>query len=192
MKIHMANILICGGTGFVGSAIAKKLTDQHQVKVLTRSAHPKNPIAGVHYVQGDISSVSDLEHAMENCDVVINAAQFNNAPFENPKKNLTYEKVDAEGTENVVAASKKMNISQILYISGAGVEEGKTENWFVAKLRAEKSIRNSGIQLPRSFDRHGFMEKVIMESFESNDSNGEIFTRRIHSWKRLSVSSRYI
>ena len=141
----MANILICGGTGFVGSAIARKLTDRHNVKVLTRSTSPKNPIPGIQYIQGDISNISDLECAMQNCDVVINAAQFNNAPFENPKKNLTYEKVDAEGTENVVAASKKMNIAQILYISGAGVEEGKTENWFVAKLRAEKSIKDSGI-----------------------------------------------
>jgi uncharacterized protein YbjT (DUF2867 family) len=47
--------------------------------------------------------------------------------------------------KNIVRAAKKMSIPRILYISGAGVEEGKTEPWFRAKLRAEKAIKNSGI-----------------------------------------------
>lgn len=141
----MAKILVCGGTGFVGSAIVKKLIDRHSVTILTRSAHPKNTIPGVEYVRGDISNISDIENAMKNCEVVINATQFDNAPFENPRKGKTYEKVDGDGTVNVVHAAKKMNISHILYISGAGVEEGKTENWFRAKLRAESAVRNSGI-----------------------------------------------
>jgi nucleoside-diphosphate-sugar epimerase len=81
----MATILVCGGTGFVGSAIVRKLTEQHTVKVLTRKAKRSSKnIPDVEYVTGNISSIPDLERAMKNCDVVINAAQFDNAPFENP------------------------------------------------------------------------------------------------------------
>jgi len=143
----MSKILVCGGTGFVGSAIVEKIKDHHQVQVLTRKQPvDKKRLPNVEYVVGNLFDIESLEKAMQGCDVVINAAQFDNAPFENPKKNLTYEKVDAQGTENIVAAAKKTNIARILYLSGAGVEDGKTEPWFVAKLRAEASVKNSGMK----------------------------------------------
>ncbi len=143
----MSKILICGGTGFVGSNIVKHIGSEHSVRVLTRDSNQKSkPNSNVEYVTGNLFDLSSLENAMKDCDVVINAAQFDNAPFENPRKNLTYEKVDAEGTENVVAAAKKSSIPRILYISGAGTSEEKREPWFRAKLRAEQAIKNSGMK----------------------------------------------
>lgn len=44
---------------------------------------------------------------MAGCDAVINAVQFENAPFEDAKRGLTYERVDGEGTERQVEAAKK-------------------------------------------------------------------------------------
>lgn len=143
----MSKILICGGTGFVGSNIVKHIGSEHSVRVLTRHSNQKSkPNSNVEYVTGNLFDLSSLENAMKDCDVVINAAQFDNAPFENPRKNLTYEKVDAEGTENIVAAAKKSSISRILYISGAGTSEGKTEPWFRAKIRAEHAVKKSGMK----------------------------------------------
>lgn len=138
-------ILVCGGTGFVGSEIAKQLVkDGKSIRILTRK-NPKNPISNVEYVMGDVFDKESLDQAMKDCDTVINAVQFKNAPFENPSKGLTYEKVDAEGTEEIVKASARNGLSRILYISGAGTAEGRTEPWFRAKIRAEKAIRNSGL-----------------------------------------------
>jgi uncharacterized protein YbjT (DUF2867 family) len=142
----MSKILVCGGTGFVGSNIVKKIACQHSVRVLTRDPNKiKEKVSNVEFVVGDLFNLSTLEKAMSGCDVVINAAQFDNAPFENPKKNQTYEKVDAEGTENIVQAAKKMNVTRILYISGSGVSEEKNEPWFRAKFRAERAVKNSGM-----------------------------------------------
>ncbi len=143
----MSKILVCGGTGFVGSHIVEKIGLQHKVRVLSRNPDKlskKNP--NVEYVAGNLFDPASLEKAMQGCDVVINAAQFDNAPFENPKKNLTYEKVDAQGTENIVAAAKKIGIARILYISGAGTSEEKNEPWFSAKIRAERAVKNSGMK----------------------------------------------
>lgn len=141
----LKKILICGGTGFVGSEIAKALIDrQKSVRILARKK-AKNEIPGAEYTFGDVFEEAALDRAMKDCDTVINAVQFNNAPFENPSKGQTYEKVDAEGTEAIVRAAKRNNLSRMLYMSGAGTEEGKTETWFKAKWRAETAIRNSGM-----------------------------------------------
>lgn len=142
----MAKILVCGGTGFVGSHIVQALLPHHQVRILTRSLKKTKPIPQVEFVEGNLLDLNSLQNAMKDCDVVINAAQFDNAPFENPSKGQTYEKVDAEGTENIVRAIIHTRIPRVLYVSGAGVDEQKTEPWFRAKVRAERAIRNSGAQ----------------------------------------------
>ena len=139
----MSKILVCGGSGFVGSGIVKQLIqDGHSVRVLTRK-HKQPTSSNIDFIQGNLFDASSLEQAMKDCDVVINAAQFDNAPFENYAKGLTYEKVDAQGKENIVAAAIKMNIPRILYISGAGTSEEKKEPWFTAKVRAEKAVKSS-------------------------------------------------
>lgn len=145
----MVKNLVTGGTGFVGSAIVRQLADGHEsVVVLTRNpifVDRRRRVPGVFYIKGDIFDSESLERAMSGCDAVINAAQFDNAPFENPRKGLTYERVDGEGTERQVAAAKKVGVKRFIYISGAGTREGRTEPWFRAKCRAEKAVKDSGM-----------------------------------------------
>lgn len=144
IKNHRS-ILVCGGTGFVGSEIAKGFLQQGKsVRILARK-NPTHWISNAKYVFGDVFDDSALDKAMKGCDAVVNAIQFPNAPLENPSKGQTYEHVDAEGTEAVVRAAKRNGLNRILYISGAGTDEGKPEPWFRAKWRAETSIRNSGL-----------------------------------------------
>jgi uncharacterized protein YbjT (DUF2867 family) len=137
-------VLVCGGTGFVGSAIARELSRRHiGVRVLTRKS--AGPDTSVEYVRGNVFDSTSLHWAMQGCDVVIQAVQFENAPFENPKKGRTYEKIDGEGTEAVVDAAKTSAVNRIIYVSGAGTDENKTEAWFRAKFRAEQAVKKSGL-----------------------------------------------
>src|SRR5258705_9260461 len=110
----MVNTLVTGGTGFVGSEIVRRLVrESESVRVLSRdprSLSRRRRIPGTEFFQGDVFDAASLEAAMQGCDALINAVQFENAPFENRRKGLTYERVDGEGTVHQVEAAKKAGI----------------------------------------------------------------------------------
>lgn len=141
-------ILVAGGTGFVGAAIVLELARRGKpVAVLTRNAEKaagRFPGLAVEYRQGDVTDPASLPAALAGVDAVIGCQQFPGSPIENPGKGYTFEKVDAEGTENLVSAAKAAGVSQFVYLSGAGAApEGR--HWFRAKWRAETAVRESGM-----------------------------------------------
>jgi len=141
-------ILVAGGTGFLGRSIVAALRREgHVVRVLSRGtkANPWVDDRGVSVVTGDVREAASLGDAFEGADTLVIAVQFPGHPVEMPKKGLTYDEYDRKGTENLVAAAKKAGVTRIVYLSGAGVGEGRSEEWFVAKDGAEAAVRNSGI-----------------------------------------------
>ncbi|MCM3707915.1 MULTISPECIES: TIGR01777 family oxidoreductase [Cytobacillus] len=67
-------IAITGGTGFVGSALVKKLLDKkHELFILTRNTANKNPSKNLNYVQW-LNDDDSPEDALESIDVFINLA----------------------------------------------------------------------------------------------------------------------
>lgn len=144
----MAMVLVTGGTGFIGSHIARKLLKKgHQVVVMTRNPSKvrSSVPAGVDLRPGDVSDPGSLRQAMAGVDVVINAVQFPNHPVENPRKGHTYMEVDGLGTVRQVEAAQAAGVKRFIYLSGAGTRQGQTYPWFQAKLKAERAIRDSGI-----------------------------------------------
>ncbi len=144
----MAVVLVAGGTGFIGSHIVRRLTaDGHRVIVMSRNpekARGKVP-AGVEVRAGDTTDAATLGPVLEGVEVVVSAVQFPNHPVENPRKGYTYIRVDGEGTVHLVEAARKAGVQRFVYLSGAGTREGQTRPWFIAKLMAEKAIRESGV-----------------------------------------------
>ncbi|HEU0132442.1 MAG TPA: NAD(P)H-binding protein [Mycobacteriales bacterium] len=141
-------ILVAGGTGFLGRAIVNALRrDGHVVRILSRGSSP-NPFVndrGVTVATGDVREANTLGEAFDGVDTLVVAVQFPGHPVEVPKKGLTYDEYDRKGTENLVAAAKKAGVQRIVYLSGANVGTGRSEEWFVAKDKAEAAVRGSGI-----------------------------------------------
>jgi uncharacterized protein YbjT (DUF2867 family) len=142
------NVLVAGGTGFIGSRVVDELLAKggHRVLVMTRDPARARPREGVEYVRGDVSDAASLEAATRGVDVVVHAVQFPNHPVENSRKGWTYEQVDGEGTERMVGAAVKNGVKRFVYLSGAGTRPGRTEPWFRAKERAERAITSSGME----------------------------------------------
>lgn len=141
-------ILVAGGTGFTGRAIVAALRQRgHQVRVLSRGTNNPWPgDTGVEMAQGDVRNRSTLDPAMNGVSCVIVAVQFPGHPVEVPAEGLTYDEYDRKGTENLVAAAVAGGVSRFIYVSGAGVGEGRPEEWFVAKGKAEDAVRGSGLE----------------------------------------------
>lgn len=142
------DVLVAGGTGFIGSRVVDELLarGEHRVKVMTRDPARARPKQGVLYVRGDVSDAASLEAATREVEVVVHAVQFPNHPVENPRKGWTYEQVDGAGTERMAAAAAKNGVRRIVYLGGAGTRPGRTEPWFRAKERAERAVTSSGME----------------------------------------------
>jgi uncharacterized protein YbjT (DUF2867 family) len=140
-------ILIAGGTGFVGGGIVREFARRGKpVAVLTRNASRAKRFPGldVEFREGDVTRPESLAAAMHGVESVVGCQQFPNSPFENPGKGYTFEKVDAEGTENLNRAAKAAGVKGYVYLSGAGAAPTGPP-WFRAKWRAETAVRESGL-----------------------------------------------
>lgn len=137
-------ILVAGGTGFVGGAIAAELlTRGHQVTVLTHRSGARLPggLAGHPF---DVTA-DDGGSLPSGADALVIALAFHGYPMENPRRGETFERVDAGGTERLVAAAQAAGVGRLAYISGAGAAPEAARHWFRAKWRAEQAVRAGGI-----------------------------------------------
>jgi NADH dehydrogenase len=83
--------------------------------------------------------------AIAGCDTIVNAVQFDGYPVENPRRGLTFERIDYGGTVALVEAAETAGVANFIYISGAAADENSTHPGFRAKGRAESVIRESGL-----------------------------------------------
>ena len=140
-------VAVAGGTGFVGGAIARELAARgSRVVVLSHRQLAAAPGA-IETRPADVTRPESLAEALSGVDVLVIALAFRNSPIEAPRHGQTFEKVDAEGTEALVAAARSQGsrVTRLVYISGAGAAADAPRHWFRAKWQAEEAIRGSGI-----------------------------------------------
>ena len=124
-------ILITGGAGFIGSHLTDKfLQEGYKVRVLDNlingklenlSQNENNP--NFEFLKGDILDKNTCQTALKDIDFVFHLACLGvrhslHSPFENHR-------VNAEGTLNVLEASKQANVRHVFYISTSEIY-GKT------------------------------------------------------------------
>jgi NADH dehydrogenase len=156
-------ILVSGATGFVGSAITRHLLAAgYHVRAMSRSSakaaaklatdpdmRDAQAEGRLTFIEADVTEPSSLGAAVADAGVIIQAAQFQGAPVEDPARGLTYERVDRDGTRNLLSAVMSRDPSSspphFLYMSGITVSATAREPWNRAKWQAEESIRASGL-----------------------------------------------
>ena len=144
-------VAVAGGSGFIGRAIVRRLAGipATRVRLLTRDAerarHKFEAPANVEFVSADVTNRDSLKSALAGASAVVNAVQFDGYPIENPRRGLTFERVDYGGTVALLDAAKNVGVSHFIYISGAAADENSSQSGFRAKGRAERAIRESGL-----------------------------------------------
>ena len=159
------NVLITGASGAIGSQLLEQLYNQRapsSITVLVRSSRKTNKILnkykGINVVYGDVTNLADVEKACVEQDYVIHLAAII-PPMADDHISLT-NKVNVEGTRNVVSALEKHSPNAFLYYSSSVATYGDRnknpdirttdpltpsvgDEYAVTKIAAEKIIRES-------------------------------------------------
>lgn len=131
-------IAITGGTGFIGSHLANKLTSEgHDVVLLARRLHP-DLNGGL--ATADLSDVNQLVAAFAGCEAVAHCAGINR---EIDKQ--TYQRVHVEATKNVVDAARTAGVTKIVLTSFLRARPNCGSPYHESKWAAEEIVRNSGL-----------------------------------------------
>lgn len=114
----------------------------HSVRVLTLpgQGESKRLPGEVEIFYGDVRKPKILLDAFQNVDTVCHLAAVILA-----KKKDAFEKINLEGTRNVLLAAKSAGVRRFLFVSSISVTYPDLTDYGSSKLRAETLVRNSGI-----------------------------------------------
>jgi NADH dehydrogenase len=137
------NILVAGGTGFVGSYLVPELLERgHDVTALARDPDEADFPESVERARGDVTAYDSIEGAFEDQDVVINLVAL--SPLFKPSGGKSHAEVHFGGTQNVVDAAEAHDVRKIVQMSALDADPDAPTEYLRAKGRAEEVVENSG------------------------------------------------
>ncbi|HEX5658845.1 MAG TPA: NAD-dependent epimerase/dehydratase family protein [Polyangiales bacterium] len=108
--------LVTGASGFVGSALCRRLAHEgHEVVALMRTATRTARAGHAEVVEGSIAEPAQIARAAEGCDVIFHAAGI--AAIDAPERVLRW--VHVAGSENVLRAARHARVERVVHISCA-------------------------------------------------------------------------
>ncbi len=110
-------VLVTGGTGMVGYCIVQSLLARgHHVRALVRSPDKGRALlpAACELVQGDVTVPDTLPAAVAGCEWVFHAAGFPEQWMRDPR---TFDRINADGTANMVATARAAGVRRFLLTS---------------------------------------------------------------------------
>jgi len=119
-KLQKADVLVTGGTGFIGRILVERLSTKkgYNVRVLTHRALSDKELSfngNVEYIKGDISNLKDVENVCQGVKTVYHLAAAT-------KGNWLYNlDTTVTGTQNIVDASIKFGVEHLIYVSTIGL-----------------------------------------------------------------------
>lgn len=110
-------VLVTGATGFVGSAVLRRLASAGgEVRVLARPSSDRRNLEGVdcEVVEGDLSDPGSLRPAVAGCEALYHVAADYRLWVPNPE---SLHRVNVEGTVALLRVATEAGVSRIVYTS---------------------------------------------------------------------------
>ena len=143
----MNNILVLGGTGFVGRAVCERLVESTgsagtRIVVPTRRiSHGRRlqSLPTVDVVEADVADDTQLAPLVARCDAVINLIAILHGSA------AAFHRVHVELPQRIVAACRAAGGRRIVHVSALGVGAGAPSNYLRSKTEGEAVMMSSGM-----------------------------------------------
>jgi nucleoside-diphosphate-sugar epimerase len=149
----VARILLTGGNGFVGRALAPVLAARHELRVTLRRAPDRLPPPGAEsLILGEIGPATEWAPALAGIDTIIHLAA--RAHADESRDPGAYRRINAEGTRRLAESARRAGIGRVIFLSTVKVNGEATLDhpfcetdppapvgpYAVSKLDAERSL----------------------------------------------------
>ena len=119
----MAQYLVTGGAGFIGSHLSEELVRRgHRVRVadslITGKRSNLSHIPGVEFLEGDLADLEVARRAAEGCEYVLHQAAIPSVP-RSVKDPLTSNRANVDGTLNVLLASRDAGVKRLVFAASS-------------------------------------------------------------------------
>jgi NADH dehydrogenase len=147
----MSTVLVTGASGFVGSHLLPELLGAgHRVVALVRSPASGEKVtrrlgaalaANVELRTGDVDRPATLPAALVGVDAVVHLVAL---PRDRSGGRQLLA-VNLDGTRNLVAAMQASGVRRLIHLGAMGVEDRDDLHYAKSKARAERAVRESGL-----------------------------------------------
>ncbi len=110
-------VLVTGATGFVGSAVARRLLENgYRVRALVRQSSARDNLQGLDLetVMGDLRDPASLDRALQGCDGLFHVAADYRLWARHPQELYAS---NVQGTRDIMLAAERAGVRRIVYTS---------------------------------------------------------------------------
>lgn len=147
----MSTVLLCGGTGRLGGAIARRLAARDvPFRALVRPTSDAGPLRalGADIRAGDLTDRASLDRALEGVDVVVTTANAISRIMDG-QKGLTIDAVDRTGNADLVRAAEAAGVQRFVFVSLVGLTDAMVARapFAAAKRQTEELLAASAMRV---------------------------------------------
>jgi uncharacterized protein YbjT (DUF2867 family) len=138
----MANVLVSGGTGYMGQRLVPALIGRgHLVRVLARAESLSRVPAGATVIGGNALDPASVAAAIQSGDTLVHLV---GTPHPSPSKAAEFQQIDLPSVRTSVTAARERGVSHFVYVSVAHPAP-VMKAYINARVAGESAIAAAGL-----------------------------------------------
>ncbi len=162
----MANVLITGGNGLIGSHLAERLSSEHDITLFDKVFGKNTERIECNKIRGDIKNFNDVRRAVDGQDYVLHLAAVSRVAWgqDDPLKCI---ETNIMGTSNVLDAVRNSAIRPFFFLGSSREVYGEPKYFPVDEKHPKDPISLYGVtkvageSLALSYNKHFGVRSVI-------------------------------